>query len=139
MNFRGSLLAVNLNSLARDQEWGGSRLERNHETDPHHPEFIIDVGFGCLQTRAQSSEGDTRLYTKDRLAFQYPSSWTITDKSTSEAQHLLITREGSSVLIMIVALRALVSDGRRLDSTRTGFTQRLIETMSEEVWRVWFS
>ena len=90
------------------------------------------LAFVCLPANAQASEGETKQYAKDGMAFQYPVGWVITDKSSAEAQHLILSREGSSVLIMIVALRALGSDSAPLDSSRTSFTQRLIETMAKK-------
>lgn len=94
--------------------------------------LLLVLALVCLPTNAQSLEGETRRYAKDGLAFQYPASWVLTDKSTAEAQHLMISREGSSAVVMIVALRDLVSDGRQLDSARNSFTQPLIENMAKK-------
>jgi len=90
------------------------------------------LAFVCLPANSQAPESETNLYAKDGLAFEYPVSWILTDKTTAETQHLIISREGSSALIMIVALRALARESRQLDAAHKGFTQPLIENMSEK-------
>lgn len=94
--------------------------------------LLLTVAFVCLPTNPQSSGGETTRYAKDGLAFEYPVGWVLTDKSTAEAQHMILSREGSSVLVMIVALRALVSDGRKLDSAVKSFKEPLIENISNK-------
>jgi TonB family protein len=47
--------------------------------------------------------------TADGISFDYPAGYAVTDKSTPEAQEFVITRQGSSIQLTIVAMRRLVS------------------------------
>jgi TonB family protein len=58
---------------------------------------------------AQSSAGE-KTFAKDGLSFNYPEGWTLTDKSTPAAQHLILSKTNTTALIMIVAYRDLISN-----------------------------
>jgi TonB family protein len=68
---------------------------------------IITLLF-CLPVCAQSSGIQTEHFAKDGLSFDYPAGWSVIDRSAAQAQQLLITREGSSVQITIIAQRDLI-------------------------------
>jgi TonB family protein len=59
---------------------------------------------------AQTSTTETNTFTKDGLDFSYPAGWTLTDKSTPAAQHLILSKANTTALIMIVAYRDLISN-----------------------------
>lgn len=49
---------------------------------------------------------EMKTFDTDGLKFKYPADWTLTDKSTDETQHLLLSKKDRSVLIVIVSPRA---------------------------------
>jgi TonB family protein len=61
-------------------------------------------------------------FAKDGLSFDYPSGWKLVDKSTDAAQHLILAREGSSVLIMVIAHRDAVANLQQFEQVRDAVT-----------------
>jgi len=77
---------------------------------------------------AQSSETTMSHFVQDGVAFDYPIGWTVTDKSTQQAQRLIVTRNGSSVQIMILMQRDLT-----LRTQLPGAQQNVTEPLVKEV------
>jgi hypothetical protein len=48
------------------------------------------------------------VYDEDGLRFSYPSNWTLTDRSSADTQHLLLSRPDSLLLIAIVSPRQVI-------------------------------
>ncbi len=72
----------------------------------------------CLLPSAQTTTGGGR-YERDGLSFSYPAGWALADKSNEQAQHLILTREGGSSLVVVIAFRELhVSPGQLAASHR---------------------
>lgn len=67
------------------------------------------VSLLSLNAYAQSPDSELNHLTADGISFAYPAGYTVTDKSTPEAQEFVITRQGSSIQLTIVAMRRLVS------------------------------
>lgn len=57
----------------------------------------------CAFASAQTTAGGR--YEKDGLSFSYPAGWRVEDKSNAQAQHLIVTREGGSALVAVIAYR----------------------------------
>ena len=58
---------------------------------------------------AQSPDQGLNHLATGGISFDYPAGYTVTDKSTPEAQEFIITRQGSSTRLTIISMRRLVS------------------------------
>ena len=56
---------------------------------------------------AQTPEQELNHLATGGISFDYPAGYTVTDKSTQEAQEFIITRQGSSTRLTIIATRRL--------------------------------
>ena len=63
------------------------------------------LSFGVY---AQSTEPKLNHFAADGLSFDYPDGYSVTDESSSEAQHFTLTRRGSSVQLTILATKNIV-------------------------------
>ena len=52
---------------------------------------------------------DHQLFDKGGLKFSYPAGWVITDRSTVEMQHLMLSKPGSQVLFIILSPREFLT------------------------------
>lgn len=80
---------------------------------------------------AQSPADVVKSYAKDGLSFNYPAGWTITDKSNAQAQHLILSQEKSSVIIMVVAYRELLTNREQVYLARRGLTEPYVESIAK--------
>jgi len=69
----------------------------------------------------------TQQYSKDGLSVEYVEGWTLKDNSTPLAQHWLLTRDGSSTVIMILAYRNLITSSAQLAEARKDVTASIVE------------
>ena len=80
-------------------------------------------------------------FAKDGLSFDYPAGWKLADRSTEAAQHLVLSREGSSALIMVIAHRDAVADIHQFetarDATTTPYVQNLARGLGVEKAPAW--
>lgn len=72
--------------------------------------FIFALSF-CLFLSVSSAAQDAtvremKTFDSDGLKFKYPADWTLTDKSNAETQHLMLSKNNHSVLIVIASPRA---------------------------------
>ena len=58
---------------------------------------------------AQSPEPELNHLATGGISFDYPAGYSVTDKSTPETQEFIITRQGSSIRLTIIAMRRLIS------------------------------
>lgn len=58
---------------------------------------------------AQSPELELNHLATGGISFDYPAGYSVTDKSTPETQEFIITRQGSSIRLTIIAMRRLIS------------------------------
>jgi len=75
---------------------------------------------------------EVKHFDADRLSFDYPAQWTLTDKSTPQAQHLILTRKGSSVEITIQAQREIILRAQMADARRD-ITEPLISEIARKM------
>ena len=85
---------------------------------PNLVKHLIAAPLLCAATSAWSpsvnasaqSPSAAEHFSKDGISFDYPTGWSLSDKSSEQLQHLILTRAGSSVLIMVVAQREPLRD-----------------------------
>lgn len=95
--------------------------------------LILIVILFCLPAFGQSPANGLKQFTKDELAFDYPAEWTLTDKSTPQAQHLIIARPGGSEMIMIIAYRDLVTSPAQFQAAHDAITEPYIESVAQRL------
>ncbi|HEX7998208.1 MAG TPA: energy transducer TonB [Pyrinomonadaceae bacterium] len=78
---------------------------------------------------AQSTAGEMKTFAKDGLSFSYPAGWRLTDKSNEQAQHLVLSQPNSSIIIMVVAYRELLTNGEQLSVGVRNITEPYIESI----------
>jgi TonB family protein len=83
--------------------------------------------------QSQSSQSAVEHFTKDGLSFDYPMSWKLTDRSTEAAQHLILSREGSSVLVTVIAHRHAVANLQQFEAARDAITKPYVESMARSL------
>ena len=66
------------------------------------------ISLLSLSVYAQSGRQKLNRFSTDGISFDYPVGYTVTDESGPEAQRFVITRNGSSVQLTIVAMRGIV-------------------------------
>lgn len=72
-------------------------------------------------------------FDKDGLSFDYPASWTLTDRSTPQLQHLSLTRPGSSALVMVVSYRELLQSSQQILSAHSSATKTFVEAVAQKL------
>lgn len=68
----------------------------------------VIISFLSISVCAQSAGPEMKRFDVDKLSFEYPAEYSLTDESTDQAQQLILTRRGSSVKLAIVATRRLI-------------------------------
>jgi TonB family protein len=89
------------------------------------------VALLCAFAPAQTTTGGR--YEKDGLSFSYPAGWRVEDRSNTQAQHLILTREGGSSLVMVVAYRDLVSTNAQFAAARDQITKPYADSVAREL------
>lgn len=89
------------------------------------------TGFSAL---AQSPPGALKNFAKDGLSFDYPAEWVLADRSTPQAQHLVIALPASSALIMVIAHRDAVTTFEQSLVVRNAFTEPFIESLADKFY-----
>jgi TonB family protein len=80
-------------------------------------------------------------FAKDGLSFDYPGGFKLTDRSNEAAQHLVLGREGGSVLVMVIAYRDAVANLQQFaaarDATTMPYAQNLARGLGVEQAPTW--
>lgn len=104
---------------------------------PNLVEHLIAAALLCAATSAQSPSVNASAqspsaehFSKDGISFDYPAGWSLSDKSSEQLQHLIITRAGSSVLIMVVAQREPLRDYAALRAAYSAVTIPYIQDIA---------
>jgi TonB family protein len=92
---------------------------------------IFILALSASPAVAQSSADGMKTFAKDGLSFSYPSGWTLTDKSNAQAQHLILSQEKSSVIIMVVAYRELLTSEEQFYVAIRGITEPYVESIAK--------
>jgi TonB family protein len=106
---------------------------------PNLVKHLIAVALICAATSAQSPSVNASAqspsaaaehFSKDGISFDYPTGWSLSDKSSEQLQHLILTRAGSSVLIMVVAQREPLRDYAALRAAYSAVTIPYIQDIA---------
>lgn len=87
------------------------------------------IAFLTVGVRGQSAGPESNHFVADGISFDYPSGYSLNDQSTPEAQRLVITRQGSSVQLTILALRRMTL-GKDLPIATASFKEPLIKKVA---------
>ena len=91
--------------------------------------FVLIVALVSFPIWAQITI-ESKTFEKEGISFSYPSGWTLVDKSDSQKQNLLLTRENTFLLIAITAYRQPVSTFDQFDLARRAVTEPYIESLA---------
>ena len=83
-----------------------------------------------VNASAQSPSAAAEHFSKDGISFDYPAGWSLSDKSSEQLQHLILTRAGSSVLIMVIAQREPLRDYAALRAAYSAVTIPYIQDIA---------
>jgi TonB family protein len=92
---------------------------------------VLIVALLALPAFAQDDAGGMKTFVKDGLNFSYPAGWTLTDKSNAQAQHLILSQEKSSIIIMLIAYRELISSEEQFYVGLRGITEPYVESIAK--------
>jgi hypothetical protein len=85
---------------------------------------------------AQGTSASTGRFAKGGVTFQYPSAWTLTDKSTEDNHHLVLELSGTAAQIMVLVERtASTKPGERAAVIRARNTA-FADLMTKELEKV---
>ena len=95
----------------------------------------LSILFILLATLARvpasaGAQGGVEHFSKGGLSFDYPTGWTLEDRSKDEVQHFVIRRPGSSVLLMVVAQRDPAQDVTLLHAGRGAITRPYVANIA---------
>ena len=72
-------------------------------------------------------------FSKEGLSFDYPTGWSVEDKSSDKLQHLIIRRPGSNTLVMVIALRAPLQNVEQIYMSRNTITKPYVESLAQQL------
>jgi TonB family protein len=90
--------------------------------------LIVLYALLCSAAAAQESNN----FAKDGLEFAFPTGWILTDQSTAEAQHLVITKKNSSAEIVVLVKRGLTLRGQ-VSTAQSNLTESLIKQITHKI------
>ena len=79
---------------------------------------------------AQSADPELNHFAVDRLSFDYPAGYSLKDESTPEAHQLVITRNGSSVELTIIATRRGMVMQKDLPAALDNFREPMLKNVA---------
>jgi hypothetical protein len=94
---------------------------------------IIIALMPCVPATAQSPAVAVEHFSKDGLSFDYPAGWTLDDKSSTQIQHLILRRAGSSVLIMAVVQREPFQSVAQMLRSSDAVTMPYVENLARQL------
>lgn len=114
-----SLLIISLFALALC-----AREPRRAETAVQEPGKTGDA-----HARQQPS---VEHFSKDGLSFDYPSGWTLADKSGDAAQQLVVLLQGSSARVQVVAHRQPLQSREQVSAARESITIPYVKGLARQ-------
>ena len=93
---------------------------------------LVAVMLFCSLAALAQTQGNSKQFNKDGLAFDYPNGWTLTDSSDSKAQQLILSRNDSDAQIRIFSFRGLVDTPEKLAEARTKLIDPYLESTSNQ-------
>jgi len=94
---------------------------------------IVLIALLCFASFAQSPQSEIKHFAKEGLAFDYPAKWTLTDKSNSQVQHLILSNPENSVLVMVIAYRDLITQQDQVTYARENVTKPFVEQIVQKL------
>lgn len=80
---------------------------------------LFAVMLFCSMAALAQTPGNVKQFNKDGLAFDYPNNWALDDKSSSNSQLLILSRDGNDAQIRVFVYRVLVDTPEKLAQART--------------------
>ena len=77
------------------------------------------------------SQGDTKHFAKDGLAFDYANGWSVTDESTSDAQQLTLNHADSDAQIRVFVHRGKVDTAEKLAKAKAAFIDPYVKSVND--------
>ena len=94
---------------------------------------ILLALFVSISVPAQAGRAEMQRFAGGGVAFQYPATWTLSDKSTEANQHLVLELKGTSAQIMVLVERTpSTQPGQRAGVLRTR-TNMFADLMTKEL------
>lgn len=78
------------------------------------------------------AQGGAKHFAKDGLSFDYPDGWTVTDKSNSDAQDLMLTRTDNDAQIRVYVHRGRVDSPEKLAQAKKAFIDPYINATNNQ-------
>lgn len=94
---------------------------------------LLIAAICMLTVTILSANRQTANFEKDRLSFDYPQGWKLTDKTSEKSQYLMLTHEGSSALIIVIAQRQLICTPEQMDAARKEITDPYVKETMEKL------
>lgn len=86
---------------------------------------------GPLFAQTTTSTAQAKQFVKDGVSFDYPGNWTLSDMSTPDMQHLVLTLDGTNAQIMVIIPRGKV-EVKQGEETRKALAERFLNGMTAE-------
>lgn len=94
--------------------------------------LLLPVIIG-LEARAHAqSKESVNQFQKDGLAFDYASSWVLSDQSNGAAQQLTLIDKTNDAQIMIIALRGAITNAKQEEQARAGLIEPSISRLPKQ-------
>ena len=88
----------------------------------------------CVASSAQQAPGGGGgRYDTEGVSFEYPSGWSLTDKSDKAAQHLVITQAGSTGTISVFVPRELITTPEQVIGGRNVVTKAYADDIASKL------
>jgi hypothetical protein len=97
--------------------------------------FLITLLI-CVPALAQGGEPRLERFSEGGLSFQYPTTWTLSDKSSAENQHLVLELKGTAAQIMVLVERTPSTKPGERGSALTARTNAFADIMTKELEKV---
>jgi TonB family protein len=95
--------------------------------------LLLTIVLSSFSVHGQARVTEMKSFEKDGLSFNYPSAWTLTDKSDAQKQYLALTHGDSSILIVILAYRDQLSTAEQLETARRNITEPYIDSLANNL------
>jgi hypothetical protein len=80
--------------------------------------FFLFV-LSLISAPAQTADPKLKTFDQEGLVFSYPGDWTLTDRSSAETQHLMLSKPGPMILFVIVSPREQIVNSEQFWRMRT--------------------
>ena len=80
---------------------------------------------------AQTANSNLKTFDQDGLKFAYPPDWALTDRSTPETQHLMLSKTNSQILFVIVSPRVALINSEQFWRIRDSVDQKFFTAIEK--------